>query len=215
MGKRISPLLAVGLAVLAIAPDEAFADLGLIFDRARAVPGERVEAFSGQRDTGRPSANAPIEGVKVYFVPVELAVNQQSDLRSTGPPSDARWLLVGSVHQDADGVIRMRFRIPQVPPGDYTTGFWCRPCAPPKGGFFTSLLPRDHWRPQPYGRIIRIAAATPTTARRPQQEEAGSNASTRERSDNSRVVLGILAGLLLVGSSVAAVTVSRRRTRKR
>jgi hypothetical protein len=36
-----------------------------------------------------------------------------------------------------------------------------------------------------------------------------------ERDDTGRVVIGILAGLLLVGSSVAAVTVSRRRTRKR
>jgi len=101
MGKRISRVLAAGLAVLAIAPDEAFADLGLIFDRARAVPGERVEAFSGQRDTGRPSAYPPIEDVRVYFVPVELvkpqaatALRQSNSDRSRhardGPATAAR-----------------------------------------------------------------------------------------------------------------------------
>lgn len=213
MWNQMLRLLAAGLALLAISPDDARADLGLIFDRAQAVPGERVEAFSGQKETGRPSANPPIEGVRVYFVPIEL-VKRQTDLRSTGLPRDARWLPLGPVRQDQEGVIRMRFSIPRVPPGDYTTGFWCQPCGPPKGDFFTSALPQERWRPLPYRTVIRIGSASRAAAELPRNGPQ-EGARVNQRNPNIRAVAGILVGLLLVGSSVAAVTLSRRRTSKR
>ncbi len=208
MRGRIARVSAVGLALLALAPNAAFADLGLIFDRARAVPGERVEAYSGRTDTGRPSAYPPIEGVRLYFVPLELG-KRQTNLRSAGPPPDPRWIPLGPLRQDAAGVIRMRFRVPRVPPGDYTTGFWCRPCAPPKGDFFTSALPQDRWRPKPDGRVIRIRARGSAATQRSPGPAAGSVGADGQRT--RRVVLGIVAGLLLVGASVAAVSLSRRR----
>lgn len=211
MGGRISRAAAASLAIVALAPSDAFADLGLIFDRARAAPGERVEAFSGQKGTGRPEGYPPIEDVRVYFVPVEL-VTRQTNLRSTGPPTDPGWFPLGPVHQDGEGVIRMLFRVPRVPAGDYTTGFWCRPCAPPEGDFFTSARPQEQWRPHPFRRVIRIGAPA-RTATRESPDEASATGSSDGGDGGIRVVFGISAALLLVGASLAALTFSRRRTR--
>jgi hypothetical protein len=41
-------------------------------------------------------------------------------------------------------------------PGDYTIGFWCKPCAPPAGAFFTTAQPGQPWTPQ-QRRIVRIS----------------------------------------------------------
>jgi hypothetical protein len=139
---RSLALILVVLTVFAGSPELAAADLGLVFKQAKAAPGDRVLLYSGRRIDGRASGYPPLKDVEVYFVPLSLA-KLQNHLRSRGRPRDARWLPLGPPRQTENGVIRIWITVPDVPSGDYTVGFWCRTCAPPKGDFFTSAFPGE------------------------------------------------------------------------
>jgi hypothetical protein len=77
-------------------------------------------------------------------------------------------------------VVRLSFIVPRVRPGDYTIGFWCKPCAPPAGAFFTTAQPGQRWTPrQRRIEIVRISrcrhdfhqvAMTGAVAQRPRKE---------------------------------------------
>jgi hypothetical protein len=68
----------------------------------------------------------------------------------------------------------MRFVLPHVRPGLYTTGFWCVPCAPPEGSTFTSEYPgftNGAIAGHPYSKVLRVlrpnagpGSATPRVA---------------------------------------------------
>jgi hypothetical protein len=145
--------LVVALGILC-SPASARADLSLVFNRASASAGERIEAFSGT-STGQGVRYAPFSGIAVYLVPIALAL-RQTRLRSTGLPRDRRIIPLGALRRDHAGVARISFRLPRVRPGDYTTAFLCRPCAPPLGAFFTSARPGERWSGRPFGRILRV-----------------------------------------------------------
>jgi hypothetical protein len=129
----------VTVVMAAAAPAVARADLGLWFTEPRAHWGERLHVHS-------PGRYAPFSGVRVYFVPMALARSPRIQ-RPTGPPHNRRIIPLGPVHLDHPAVLRVTFRVPRVPPGDYTIGFWCKPCAPPRGAFFTTARPDQHWTP--------------------------------------------------------------------
>jgi hypothetical protein len=147
MARRTVWLLAAIALTLAI-PAVAQADLGLWFATPRAHWGQRVHAAS-------PARYVPFSGVWVYFVPMVLARSSFVQ-RPTGPPHNRRILSLGPLRLAHRGIARLSFTVPQVRPGDYTLGFWCKPCAPPKGAFFTTAQPGQRWTPS-QRRIIRIS----------------------------------------------------------
>jgi hypothetical protein len=136
--------LTVSLAV----PSTAGADLALWFDSPRAHRGQRIHVHSPER-------YAPFSGVRVYLVPMALARSALVQ-RQTGPPQNRRILPLGPLRLDRPRVARLSFTVPHVSPGDYTMGFWCKPCAPPAGAFFTTAQPGQHWTPK-QRRILRIS----------------------------------------------------------
>ena len=136
--------LAIGLVV----PAGARADLGLWFASPRAHWGQRVHVSS-------PNPYAPFSGVRVYLVPMALA-RSSSVQRPTGPPHNRRIIPLGPLRLDHPGVARLSFIVPYVRPGDYTLGFWCKPCAPPVGAFFTTAQPGQRWTPRQH-RIVRVS----------------------------------------------------------
>src|SRR2546430_2114632 len=144
--RAVIPVVAT-VTALAI-PAGAGADLALWFASPRAHWGQRVRVSS-------PGRYAPFSGVQVYLVPMALAVSGRVQ-RPTGPPHNRRILPLGPLRLDRPGVARLSFVVPRVAPGDYTTGFWCRPCAPPAGAFFTTAPPGRRWTPN-QRRILRIS----------------------------------------------------------
>jgi hypothetical protein len=153
-------VLVLGLVLFADRPELAAADLGLVFKQAKAAPGDRVLLYSGRRSDGRASGYPPLKDVEVYFVPLSLA-KLQNKLRSQGRTRDARWLPLGPPRQNENGVVWMWIRVPQVPNGDYTVGFWCKKCALPKGDFFTSAFPGQRWSGRPHYTILRVTEPRP------------------------------------------------------
>jgi hypothetical protein len=143
---RATSLTAIVLA-LAI-PASARADLGLWFASPRAHWGQRVHASS-------PTPYAPFSGVRVYLVPMALARSSLVQ-RPAGPPRNDRIIQLGPLRLDHPGVARLSFILPHVLPGDYTLGFWCKPCAPPKGAFFTTAQPGQRWSLSQH-RILRVS----------------------------------------------------------
>ncbi len=128
-------------------PSGAAADLALWFALPRAHWGQRIQVHSPER-------YAPFSGVRVYLVPIALARSARAQ-RPTGPPRNRRISLLGPLHLDSPGIASLSFTVPHVPPGDYTIGFWCRPCAPPAGAFFTTAQHGQQWAPK-QRRILRI-----------------------------------------------------------
>jgi len=157
---RSLSLILLVLTIFAGSPELAAADLGLVFKQAKAAPGDRVLLYSGRRIDGRVSGYRPLKDVEVYFVPLSLA-KLQNHLRSRGRPQNARWLPLGPPSQDEDGVIRMWITVPGVPIGDYTVGFWCKWCGPPKGDFFTSAFPGQRWSGRRHYTILRVTEPGP------------------------------------------------------
>jgi hypothetical protein len=134
---------ATGLGLVA----DARADLALLFGKPRARWGERLHVRS-------PGRYAPFSGVRVYLVPMALAHSARVQ-RPTGPPRNRRIVPLASVRLRRPGILRVAFRVPHVRPGNYTIGFWCRPCAPPRGSFFTTARPHQRWTPSQH-KIVRI-----------------------------------------------------------
>jgi len=136
--------LAIGLVV----SDGARADLALWFPSSRAHWDQRIDVSS-------PNRYAPFSGVRVFLVPMTLAQSGRVQ-RPTGPPHNRSIIPLGRLHLEHPGVARLWFVVPHVRPGDYTLGFWCKPCAPPVGAFFTTAPPGQHWTPSEH-RIVRIS----------------------------------------------------------
>jgi hypothetical protein len=136
------------LAVGSVFPGTARADLALWFRSPRAHWGQRVYVSS-------PGRYAPFSGVRVYLVPMALA-RSASRQRPTGPPHNRRIIPLGPLRLGHRAVARLRFIVPRVRPGDYTIGFWCKPCAPPAGAFFTTAHPGQRWTPR-QRRIVRVS----------------------------------------------------------
>lgn len=121
--------LLVGLAMAA----GASAAVAPVFTRAAAQPGDRVGVIQPVR-IGRPLHGHT--GITVYLIPLSRAPTGAEE----GPPPRplARFRL-GELVGDRRGYWRLWFRVPDVPPGAYTTLVWCRPCGGstyPRGSVF-------------------------------------------------------------------------------
>ncbi len=120
-------LVIVGIATLAVAALAAgisHAALWLNFSRASAEPGDFVYvrtagigALSGARQ--RP--------VRVFLADAAVA----AQIRST---RDRRLLPPGRLRIDCKGTGHLRFKTPDVAPGDYKTLMYCPDCARYSGG---------------------------------------------------------------------------------
>lgn len=146
---RLGPVVGFGvLASLAIV-SPAGAALSFTFDRASARPGTTVAAS----EPGWPSAPT---GVTVYLVPTRL--------RGVKPDPAGGYILrrppkrdivkLGRPRLTREHLLTIRFRVPKVRPGNYTTAFWCRTCAQ-GGDFFASALWGAPWTGSP-GTVLRI-----------------------------------------------------------
>lgn len=156
---RLVVRVVAGLAAVAVVllwPVVAQADLLLVFKQGRSAVGERVEAFSGDRRG--PRTLLPVHGIRLYFVPMGRAKSPARQT-STGPPSDPTWLSLGRMHHPHTGVFKTSFIVPDVAPGSYTIGFWCIPCAPPRGATFTGAYPGHLATGRPFTTILRVTAA--------------------------------------------------------
>jgi hypothetical protein len=150
MNRRTKSLAAMTLLTLAglVVTDGARADLALWFPSARAHWDQRIHVSS-------PNRYAPFSGVRVFLVPMALARSGRAQ-RPTGPPHNRSIIPLGRLHLEHAGVARLSFVVPHVRPGDYTLGFWCKPCAPPSGAFFTTAPPGQRWTLGQH-RIVRIS----------------------------------------------------------
>jgi hypothetical protein len=149
--RSVLPTLMLGasvLVLLVLAPS-ALAALSFRFDRASARPGATVVAS----ELGWSSAPT---GVTVYLVPTRLpgvTPDPAGGYVLSGPPK-RNVIKLGRPLLTRTHVLAIRFRVPQVAPGDYTTAFWCRSCA--KGGdFFASTYWGEAWAGKP-GTVLRI-----------------------------------------------------------
>jgi hypothetical protein len=149
--RRIMSLRGIGLAValflLIASPAEAA--LSFRFNRASARPGMSVVAF-------QPGWNGAPTGVVVYLVPTRLPGvtpdNAGSYILPRPPAHDA--VRLGRPRLTRSGDLSIRFRVPRVAPGDYTTAFWCSSCAE-HGDFFASALWGAPWTRAP-GAVLRV-----------------------------------------------------------
>jgi len=127
--------LSLGVSVLALAVvSVADAALAFRFSRVVARPGVPVTAF----ELGW---YGPPRGIVVYLVPTRLP--------GVSPPPGYGYVLS---HVPTHNVIKLgrptlsqshrlfvRFRVPNVAPGYYTTAFWCGTCTR-RGDFFASAV---------------------------------------------------------------------------
>jgi hypothetical protein len=206
VGRRSMRLL-VGVApvvILLMWPVAARADLLLVFTRGHAAVGQRVEVVSG--DQRGPEPLPPVHGIHLYFVPMAHAKSPRHQT-STGPPTDPTWLPLGRLRHSRAGVFKLSFVIPNVAPGSYTIGFWCIPCAPPKGATFTGAYPGHVATGRPFTKILRV-----TRSRRPGDRVATRSGHFRDgSSDRSVVSMVVVAGVAITLATVAGLRVYTRR----
>ena len=142
-------LVVAGLLTL-VAASTADAALAFRFNRSVARPGTVVRAS----EPGWPHALA---GLVVYLVPTRLPGVKTSPgygyILSRPPAHDA--IKLGRPQLSQSHLLFVRFRVPTVSPGFYTTAFWCPACTK-HGDFFASAL----WGATPAdaapGTVLRI-----------------------------------------------------------
>ena len=157
-------------------PAAASADLFLVFEEGQAAVSQRVEVISGDRQG--PAVWPPVLGVHLYFVPMSHAKSPRHH-RVLG----RRMILPGyrwGRCATPTGESFTLHRRPECPPGSYTIGFWCIPCAPPKGATFTGAYPGHAATGKPLTTILRVIPAA-----------AGCTRSPSERTPVWEFILGI------------------------
>jgi hypothetical protein len=204
---RLAVKTFVGLAPIAVAaawPAVVRADLFLVFTRGQAAVGQRVEAVSGDRRG--PQSLPPVRGIRLYLVPMARAKSPKHQT-STGPPTDPTWLPFGRLRHPHPGVYKVSFVIPHVAPGSYTIGFWCVPCAPPRGATFTGAYPGHVATGRPFTKILRVTASH--TRDRDSRPEASPGDGSSSR---ATPVIAAVAGLAILLSALAGIRFYTRRS---
>jgi hypothetical protein len=115
---------AAGVLAAGICAGTASAALWLVFGRTTAAPGEPVVARTG----GKGAFGGPIRGA-VRRSPPRVFLVERSDAQQVRSPTDPRLVELGRLRVDRRGNGRLHSVFPNVPPGDYTTLIYCRPCA--------------------------------------------------------------------------------------
>lgn len=185
-------------------PSVARADLLLVFTRGQAAVGQRVEAVSGDRRG--PQSLPPVRSIRLYLVPMARAKSPKHQT-STGPPTDPTWLPLGRLRHPHPGVYKLSFVIPHVAPGSYTIGFWCVPCAPPRGATFTGAYPGHVATGRPFTKILRVTASH--TRDRDSRPEASPGDGSSSR---ATPVIVAVAGLAILLSALAGIRFYTRRS---
>jgi len=125
MGRTLLSLAAVFLGAAVLAGGASGA-LFLTFSTTKAAPGTVVTARTGGRGALAkiPKGSAPL---RVFLAPADDAAGISS-------PDDGRLTALGRLRVDPQGDGSLRFTVPDVPPGRYTTITHCVPCAAFSGG---------------------------------------------------------------------------------
>jgi hypothetical protein len=147
--RGIAVLAGLWLASSLFMVSSAQAALAFRFDRASAQPGAYVVAFE-------PGWRSAPTGVIVYLVPTRLPGVRPDPAGSyilSNPPAHGA-IRLGRPRLTESRRLSIRFRVPRVPPGDYTTAFWCPTCAK-HGDFYASALWGAAWTRTP-GAVVRI-----------------------------------------------------------
>lgn len=159
----------VGVAIAVAAFEAIFGDpvargdLVLRFRVPVAHPGQTLVAFLGDTNGRSEHISSKLTGIQTYLVPARDRISPLHQI-GTGPPSSVAWMPLGPIRKSPDGSAFVRFRIPSsLTPGVYTIGFWCIPCAAPKGATFTGSYPSEQWKPGvKYQKLLRVVALKPT-----------------------------------------------------
>jgi hypothetical protein len=154
-------VIALAAAQATLAVPNALGDLYLRFRVPVAHRGQTVVAFFGDRN-GRPSQVTSLAGIRAYLVPASDRISPRHQT-GTGPPKSPAWVPLGPLRKTPDGSALIRFRLPaDLAPGLYTIGFWCIPCAPPRGATFTGAYPNQKWKPgERNQKLLRVVAVKP------------------------------------------------------
>lgn len=117
----IVALVAAGSAQAAIAP---------VFGRSVARVGEMVSVR--QPGVFQPGCGGSLRGIRLYLITERQARHLVSIIGSAAPrhppAKSLRRHPLGELRCDRHGVLRLRFRVPAVPPGRYTTLVHCTLC---------------------------------------------------------------------------------------
>jgi hypothetical protein len=148
---RVVRVVAAVFLVALVTATAATAKDGVAFDRTRAHVGDRLVLAS--------SWNAHPRGLVAYLMPLSVAPKWWHFPYAGGwetpnngpPPRNVRGVLrLGALHTNGRAV-RLVVRVPNVKPGRYVLGIWCKPC----NEHWTTALP--NWQPNPSG-ILRVVA---------------------------------------------------------
>lgn len=155
--RRAAVWLSAVLAAAVVVP-VAHGDLALRFRVSVAHPGQMVVAFLGDARGNLDRVKSLGRGIHAYLVPARDRISPAHQT-PTGPPTSSAWISLGPLRA-RHASVKMRFRLPaDLAPGLYTIGFWCIPCAPPKGATFTGAYPTWRWKPGVmYQTLVRVAA---------------------------------------------------------
>jgi hypothetical protein len=123
--------LVIGVLAAGVFANSAAGALWLVFSKTTAAPRETVSVRTAGAGALR-SIRRGSPPLRVFLVPAAIA-DQIHSVR------DSRLIPLGSLKRDRLKNGRLAFRVPNVPPGDYSTLLYCVPCAPRSAG--RSLLP--------------------------------------------------------------------------
>ena len=129
--KRAALAVAVASALAGILAVVANAALSLTFSTLRASPGEVVTVRTGGSGAlAGIGADGP--SVQVFLIDADEVNPNSSDIGVTSP-GDTRLIRLGDLAINDAGNGTLRFAVPDVRGGEYTTVVHCVPCAPFSG----------------------------------------------------------------------------------
>lgn len=166
---------------MAVLAGDAWAALFLTFSTTRATPGAVVSVRTG--------GNGALPSIPEGSPPLRVFLTPADEADTITSPRDSRLRLLGRLRVDEEGNGRLRFIVPDVAPGEYTTLTHCVPCAPFSAG--RALLPPGPFR----GSFVVIGDGDGFPFR--------------------PVVLGAVGALLVVGGAVGWRATQRRSARVR
>jgi hypothetical protein len=138
--RRAALLVAAVLLGAALLAGAAHAALTLVFSRTTVEPGEVVRVRTGGSGALTHIPRKP--PLRVFLAPKTA----EDHIRS---PRDRRLRLLGRLTADRNGDGRLRFSVPNLAPGEYTTFIHCGACAHSSNG--RTMLPGGPW-----GRPFRV-----------------------------------------------------------
>lgn len=154
-GRRTAvPALAAVLVVLALAGSADAKSLDVNFDRATARPGQVVTARGSFRVW--PGLSRELPGIVMYLIPTRLGHADYNTGWSVLPAPGSRGTFRIGTMTERNHRLFLRFTMPRVPPGNYTTASWCplRACGD-ASRFDAGALWGAPWTGKP-GDVIRV-----------------------------------------------------------